>query len=86
LKEVFIRQEYEFGQRLEYDFGEVRLDCGEGLKTYHMAVFCAPCSGFRWIYLYTNQNKKVFLDRRVRIIEKLDGIYVEVVYNNGKMH
>jgi DNA-binding CsgD family transcriptional regulator len=37
-KEVFIRREYDFGDRLEYDFGEVRLDCGEEVKTYHMAV------------------------------------------------
>ena len=32
-KEVFIRQQYELGDRLEYDFGEVYLDCGEGIKT-----------------------------------------------------
>ena len=27
-REVFIRQQYELGDRLEYDFGEVFLDCG----------------------------------------------------------
>jgi hypothetical protein len=41
-KEVHIRQEYELGQRLEYDFGEVRLECGEGMKPCYMAVFCSP--------------------------------------------
>jgi len=48
-KEVFIRQEYELGDRLEYDFGEVYLDCGEGVKTYHMAVLSSPGGSFRWL-------------------------------------
>ncbi len=83
-KEVHIRQEYELGQRLEYDFGEVRLDCGEGMKTYHMAVFCSPASGFRWMYLYTNQKKDVFQDSHVRFFEMMGGVYWEVVYDNMK--
>ena len=52
-REVFIRQQYELGDRLEYDFGEVFLDCGEGVKTYHMAVLSSPGGCFRWMYLYT---------------------------------
>jgi transposase len=81
-KEVYIRQEYEPGQRLEYDFGEVRHDCGEGVKTYHMAVFCAPAANFRWVYLYTNQKKDVFLDSHVRFFEMAGGCWREVVYDN----
>jgi len=83
-KEAYIRQEYDFGQRLEYDFGEVRLDCGEGMRTYHMAVFCSPASNFRWLYLYTNQKKEVFLDSHVRFFEMIGGVYWEVVYDNMK--
>lgn len=83
-KEAYIRQEYDFGQRLEYDFGEVRLECGEGMRTYHMAVFCSPASGFRWLYLYTNQKKEVFLDSHVRFFEMMGGVYLEVVYDNMK--
>ena len=82
LKEVFIRQEYSYGSRLEYDFGEVRLDCGEGVKTYHMAVFTSPGSAFRWAYLYTNQKKGVFLDSHVRFFEMMGGCWAEVVYDN----
>ena len=33
LPKVFIRQEYDFGDRLEYDFGQVKIDCGYGYKT-----------------------------------------------------
>lgn len=84
LKEAHIRQEYEYGQRLEYDFGEVRLDCGSGIKTYHMAVFCAVSSKYRWLYLYTNQKKEVFQDSHVRFFEKMGGCWWEVVYDNMK--
>jgi len=81
-REVFIRQEYDLGDRLEYDFGEVRLDCGEGMKTYHMAVFSSPGREFRWTYLYTNQKKAVFMDSHVRFFEMMGGSYHEVVYDN----
>ena len=81
-KEVFIRQQYELGDRLEYDFGEVFLDCGEGVKTYHMAVLSSPGSGFRWLYLYTNQKKAVFMDSHVRFFEMMGGCWREVVYDN----
>ena len=81
-KEVFIRQTYDLGDRLEYDFGEVQLDCGEGVKTYHMAVLSSPGGGFRWLYLYTNQKKSVFMDSHVRFFEWMGGSHREIVYDN----
>ncbi|MDD4496327.1 MAG: IS21 family transposase [Eubacteriales bacterium] len=81
-KEVFIRQEYELGERLEYDFGELFLDCGEGIKPYHMAVLSSPGGSFRWLYLYTNQKKAVFMDSHVKFFEMMGGCYQEIVYDN----
>ena len=81
-KEVFVRQKYELGDRLEYDFGEVRLDCGDGVKAYHLAVFSSSGGGFRWCYLYTNQKKAVFMDSHVKFFEMMGGGYKEVVYDN----
>lgn len=75
---------YDYGDRLEYDFGEVLLNCGEGMRTYHMAVLSSPCSDFRWLYLYTNQKKDVFLDSHVKFFEMVGGCYREVVYDNMK--
>jgi transposase len=83
-REVFIRQQYDLGDRLEYDFGEVKLDCGGGVKVYHMAVFSSPGGDFRWLYLYTNQKKAVFLDSHVRFFEMMGGAYREIVYDNMK--
>ena len=81
-KEVYIRQTYELGDRLEYDFGQVRLDCGAGVKTYHMAVFSSPGAGWRWAYLYTNEKIGVFMDSHVRFFEMMGGSFREVVYDN----
>jgi transposase len=81
-REVYICQQYELGDRLEYDFGEVRLNCGEGMKTYHMAVLSSSGGKFMWAYLYTNQKQGVFLDSHVRFFEMMGCVYTEVVYDN----
>ena len=83
-KEAYIRQEYDFGDRLEYDFGVVKLNCGSGVKEYHMAVFSSPASNFTWAYLYTNEKQGVFLDSHVKFFEMTGGAWKEVVYDNMK--
>ena len=49
-----------------------------------MAVLSSPGSDFRWLYLYTNQKKDVFMDSHVKFFEMLGGSYKEVVYDNMK--
>jgi transposase len=82
LKEVSVKQQYEYGDRLEYDFGEVTLNCGEGYKTYHMAVFSSLAGKFKWAYLYTNEKQGVFMDSHVKFFEMVGGVWKEVVYDN----
>ena len=79
---VYIKQQYEYGKRLEFDFGEVKLDLGEGLKTYQLAVFCAPASNFRWCFLYDNQKQPAFLDAHVKFFDLVGGVWDEVFYDN----
>lgn len=83
-KQVFIRQQYEFCDRVEYDFGEVRLIIGGELKICHMAVFASTAGKFRWCKIYTNQKKPVFMDSHVKFFEFVGGSYKEVVYDNMK--
>ena len=83
-REAFIRQEYDFGSRLEYDFGEVKLVIGGEMDNYYMAVLSSPAADFRWAYLYTNQKKGVFMDSHVRFYEMAGGCYEETVYDNMK--
>ncbi|MDH6368105.1 MULTISPECIES: IS21 family transposase [unclassified Breznakia] len=81
-REAFIRQDYEYGERVEYDFGEVKLYIKGCVETYHLAAFAAPASGFRWAYLYKSQKMEVFLDSHVQFFELVQGVYAEVVYDN----
>jgi len=84
VKECFIRQDYEFGERLEYDFGEVKLLINGILDTFHIAVLSSPAANFRWAYLYKNQKQDVFMDSHVKFFDMIGGIYKEVVYDNMK--
>ena len=81
LKECFIRQEYNYSDRLEYDFGEVKLVIDGEVGTYHMAVLSSPAGDFRWAFLYKNQKKEVFMDSHVRFFEMVGGTYKEIVYD-----
>ena len=81
-KECFIRQDYDFGDRLEYDFGEVKLVINGITKKYYIAVLSSPAGNFRWCYLYDNCKKDVFLDSHVKFFEMIGGIWKEVVYDN----
>ena len=81
-KECFIKQEYEYGQRFEYDFGEVKLIINGKQTKGFLAVLTAPASGFRWAYLYHNSKMDVFLDSQVKFFELLGGCFKEGVYDN----
>ena len=81
-KECFIRQDYEYGDRLEYDFGEVKLIIKGILKKYYIAVLSSPAGNFRWCYLYNNCKKDVFLDSHVKFFEMISGVWKELVYDN----
>ena len=80
--ECFIRQDYDFGDRLEYDFGEVKLVINGITKKYYIAVLSSPAGNFRWCYLYDNCKKDVFLDSHVRFFKMIGGVWKEVVYDN----
>lgn len=81
-KEVFIKQEYNYGDRFEYDFGEILLII-DGKKTKgFLAVMCAPASGFKWAYIYSNSKMDVFLDSQVKFFDLIGGSFKEGVYDN----
>lgn len=83
-QECYIKQKYDYGDRLEYDFGEINLIIDGEKKHYYLAVFTSPASNFRWCYLYENAKKETFLDSHVRFFEMIGGVWREVVYDNMK--
>ena len=83
-EEAYIAQRYEYGDRFEYDFGEVKLYIGGRLRRIQMAVMVACASDVRFALLYENQKKGVFLDSQVRFFEFMGGAFREGVYDNMK--
>lgn len=81
-KECYIKQHYYYGERLEYDFGEVHLWIDNSPYTLYLAVLSAPASNLRWAFLYDNQKQSVFLDSHVRFFQLTNGVWKEVVYDN----
>lgn len=80
--ECFIKQDYDYGDRLEYDFGEVKLVINGITKKYYIAVLSSPAGNFRWCYLYDNCKKDVFLDSHVKFFKMIGGVWKEIVYDN----
>ena len=81
-KEVYIRQSYDLGYRVEFDFGEVKLWINNEVRKYTLAIFSAPASTFRWAHLYESTNQKVLIDAHNQFFEEIGGTYETVVYDN----
>ena len=81
-KEAYIKQEYEYGERFEYDFGEIKAIIGGKQTKLNLAVMTAPASKFRWAYLYRTQKMDVFLESQVKFFEMVKGSFKEGVYDN----
>lgn len=79
---MFYQAKYDYADRLEYDFGEVKLLIAGKLCKLYIAVLSSPASNFRWAYLYTYQNQDVFFDSQVRFFNMIGGMFREVVYDN----
>jgi len=84
--ESFIKQEYEYGEVCEFDWGEVKLSIGgEEYKKYNMAAF-ATAKGFRIkAYIYEKQDTQSFIESHAEYIEETGGVYKTMVYDNMKV-
>lgn len=83
-KEAYIRQEYEFGQVVEFDWGYVKLKIGGKARNLHMAIFTTAKSSYRYAHIYENQKIENFLDSHVKFINHVGGVYKTFVYDNMK--
>lgn len=85
-KEAFIRQEYEYGDVCEFDWGEVVLNIGdEGFKKYQMAVFTAAKSNYRFAMLFKAQDTPAFQQSHAEFFEHCKGVFKTMVYDNMRV-
>jgi transposase len=81
-KECFIKQHYEYGQRAEYDFHQIKVKVGQDVKVYHQATISLPKSNYVFAFLYKNERMEAFLDSLVQFISICKGVFKEIVFDN----
>lgn len=81
-KEAFVRQEYDLGETLEFDWGEVKLNIAGKSMSLDMGLFTTAKSPYHHARLYQNQKMENFLDIHVKAFNDIGGIHREVVYDN----
>ena len=85
-KEAFIRQEYDFGEICEFDWGIVKLDIGgTGYAPYQMAVFSPAKSGYRYAMLFKAQDTSSFQQSHADFFSHCKGNYRTMVYDNMRV-
>src|SRR5690606_10576266 len=80
--EVFVRQDPQPGQAVEFDWGMVKVRIGGKMKTLCMATFTLAYSNYRWAYLFYRQDMSSFLLSHVLFFKHLGYVPGQVVYDN----
>lgn len=83
-KEAYVRQEYNLGDTLEFDWGDVKLTIAGKQMTLNMGLFTTAKGSHHCAKLYHNQKMENFLDVHVKAFNKIGDIHREVVYDNIK--
>jgi len=81
-KECFIKQYYEYGDRAEYDYHQIKVMVADKIKIYHQATISIPKSNYVFAVLYSNEKMECFLDSIVQFIAHCDGVFKEMVFDN----
>lgn len=80
--EVFIRQDYEFGERCEFDFHQVKVMISGKLAIYHQATISFPKSGHMIGFLYKNERSESVMDAIIQSINVANGVPKSIVFDN----
>ena len=83
--EAFIKQNYDYGDICEFDWGDVKLEVNGKEIKYRMAVFTMAKSNYRYAYLYNNENTQSFIDAHIKFFEHIGGVPKCMVYDNMKV-
>lgn len=84
-REVFIRQSYQPGQAVEFDWGEVRLTIDGVDKRLMLAVFTSCYSNHRWARLFHRQDMSSFLQAHSLYFSFTRYTPAQMVYDNMRV-
>ena len=85
VKEAYIKQNYDKGDVLEFDWGEVKLVINGEEKKFQLALFTTAYGSYHYARLYNNQKTESFLDLHVKAFRCFNGVYKTVVYDNMRV-
>lgn len=80
----FIKQKYVPGERMEFDWGMVKIYIKGVLTTYNMAAV-ALCSNGRWGKLFTKQDKQAMMEAHVNCFAFWGHVPQVMVYDNMRV-
>src|SRR5699024_3667323 len=83
-KEAYIRQEYELGETLEFDWGEVKLTIADKEITLNIGIFTTAKGSYHYARLYHNQKMENFLYIHAKAFNRNVSINREVIKKNIK--
>ena len=84
-KEAFIKQEYQPGETIEFDWGEVKLIIDGKPVKFQLALFSTGYGSYNFGHMYNNQKMQSFLDAHVKCFNDIGGVHKEVVYDNMRV-
>ena len=82
--EVFIKQNYEYGERADFDFHEIKARVNGRLQVYHQATISCPKSNFVFIRLMRDETRKSVLTALIEFFRYCGGVFGEIVFDNMK--
>jgi hypothetical protein len=83
-KEAYIRQQYDLGETIEFDWGDVKLIIGGKIQSLSMGLLTTAKGFNNFGRLYHNKKMENFLDIHVKGINHIGGVHREFVYDNLK--
>ncbi len=83
-QEVFIKQTYEYGERADFDFHQIKVVINGQVRVYHQATISCPKSNFVFIKLNHDQSQKSVLNSLVEFFRYCGGVFAEITFDNMK--
>lgn len=80
--ECYIKQDYDYGVRTEYDFHQFKVRIAGEIITMHMATMSLNNSNYVYPILYRNENQKTVLDSIIKFINHCNGVTRTIVFDN----
>lgn len=83
-KEVFIKQVYEYGDRVEFDFHVIKLIIAGEVTRFHQATISCPASNYIFVRLFKNEKTTSVLTGLIEFFRYAGGVPNEVTFDNLK--